>query len=85
MFTQVVYLMWSLKKGKKAAQNPWGATTLEWQAPTPPTLYNFSSPPVLHEIYNYDDLVEEGEDNWVRKPANPGKPTGYGHGPGGHH
>jgi cytochrome c oxidase subunit I len=85
MFTQVVYLMWSLKKGKKASQNPWGGTTLEWQAPTPPTLYNFSTPPVLHEIYNYDDLEEVEEDNWVRKPRTDKPPSGYGHGPGGHH
>jgi cytochrome c oxidase subunit 1 len=85
MFTQIVYLMWSLKKGKKAAQNPWGGTTLEWTAPTPPTLYNFSSPPVLHEIYNYDDLEEVEEDNWVRRPKADKPPTGYGHGPGGHH
>jgi cytochrome c oxidase subunit I len=85
MFTQVVYLMWSLKKGKPASQNPWGGTTLEWQAPTPPTLYNFSSPPVLHEIYNYDDLEEVDEDNWVRRPKADKPPSGYGHGPGGHH
>jgi cytochrome c oxidase subunit 1 len=85
MATQVVYLIWSLKKGKKAAQNPWGGTTLEWSAPTPPTLYNFSSPPVLHEIYNYDDLEEVDEDNWVRRPKADKPPTGYGHGPGGHH
>jgi len=66
MFTQVVYLMASLKLGKKAPQNPWGGTTLEWDAPTPPTTFNFAEPPVLHEIYNYDDLVET-EDGWVRK------------------
>ena len=83
MFTVVVYLMWSLKKGKKASQNPWGGTTLEWQAPTPPTLYNFTHPPVLHEIYNYDDIIEEGEDNWVRRPDPNKPPSGYGHGPGG--
>jgi cytochrome c oxidase subunit 1 len=82
LFVIICYLMWSLKKGRKAAQNPWGGTTLEWQAPTPPTLYNFTSPPVLHEIYNYDDIVEEGEDNWVRRPDPNRPPSGYGHGPG---
>jgi cytochrome c oxidase subunit 1 len=79
MFTQVMYLMWTLKKGKKAPDNPWGGTSLEWSAPTPPTLYNFSSPPVLHELYNYDDLVEDGEDNWVRRPATSDKPAAGGH------
>jgi cytochrome c oxidase subunit I len=71
LFITVLYFMWSLKNGKKANDNPWGGTSLEWSAPTPPTLYNFSTPPVMHELYNYDDLVEDGEDNWVRKPASP--------------
>ena len=50
------------KNGKHAPRNPWGGSSLEWQAPTPPTLYNFEKPPVLHELYNYDDLVEVEED-----------------------
>jgi cytochrome c oxidase subunit I len=67
MFIQVVYLMASLKVGKKAPRNPWGGTTLEWQAPTPPTTFNFTEPPVLHEIYNYDDFVEAEDGGWIRK------------------
>lgn len=67
IFVSVCYFIWSLKNGERAKDNPWGGTTLEWQAPTPPTLYNFSSPPVLHELYNYDDLEERGEHEWVRK------------------
>lgn len=67
IFVSVCYFIWSLKNGERAKDNPWGGTTLEWQAPTPPTLYNFSSPPVLHELYNYDDLEERGELDWVRK------------------
>jgi cytochrome c oxidase subunit I len=66
IFVQVCYLIWSMKNGEPAKDNPWGATTLEWQAPTPPTLYNFSTPPVLHDLYNYDDLEERGELDWVR-------------------
>ena len=38
--TQILFfvnMIWSLKSGKKADGNPWGATTLEWQTPdTPP-------------------------------------------------
>lgn len=67
IFVSVCYFIWSLKNGERATDNPWGGTTLEWQAPTPPTLYNFSSPPVLHELYNYDDLEERAENDWVRK------------------
>src|SRR5688572_367751 len=67
MFIQVVYIFASFWNGKKAPRNPWGGSSLEWQAPTPPTLYNFEKPPVLHELYNYDDLVEVEPDVWERR------------------
>src|SRR6266487_1586602 len=39
----------SLKKGKPvASDNPWGATTLEWQTPTPPPHGNFDRPMEVH-------------------------------------
>jgi cytochrome c oxidase subunit 1 len=39
----------SLKRGRKAtSDNPWQATTLEWQTPTPPPHGNFLKPPVVH-------------------------------------
>jgi hypothetical protein len=66
LFIVVCYLFTSLKTGAKAPRNPWGGSSLEWQAPTPPTLYNFEKPPVLHELYNYDDLVEVSPDVWER-------------------
>ncbi len=66
LFITVCYLFASLKLGKLAPRNPWGGSSLEWQAPTPPTLYNFETPPVVHELYNYDDLVEVAEDRWER-------------------
>jgi cytochrome c oxidase subunit 1 len=67
LFITVVYLMVSLKNGKLAPRNPWGGTSLEWQCPTPPPLYNFEKPPVLHELYNYDDLEEVAPDVWERR------------------
>src|SRR5262245_58356266 len=67
MFVTVVSLIASFWTGKKATRNPWGGTSLEWQAPTPPPLYNFEKPPVLHELDNYDDLVEVEEDRWERQ------------------
>jgi cytochrome c oxidase subunit I len=78
----VIYIVWSFKYGKLAPDNPWGATTLEWQAPTPPTLYNFTSPPEIHELYNYDDLhFDEATGGWVRRaPA-----EGATRSSGGHH
>jgi cytochrome c oxidase subunit 1 len=75
LFVVVCYLAWSWKRGKKATQNPWGASTLEWVAPTPPTIFNFPEPPPEVEIYNYDDLEEienaneDGVTNWERRPS----------------
>ena len=48
--------------GKRASQNPWEATTLEWvAAPTPPPHGNFEKVPVVyHGPYEYSSpLVEE--------------------------
>jgi cytochrome c oxidase subunit 1 len=42
-----VYLTLSLFFGKKATSNPWSATGLEWQTPSPPTLHNFDATPVV--------------------------------------
>ncbi len=37
----------SIKGGKKASDNPWDATTLEWCAPSPPPHGNFDTVPVV--------------------------------------
>jgi cytochrome c oxidase subunit 1 len=37
----LVNLIWSWWKGKKAADNPWEATTLEWTVSSPPPFDNF--------------------------------------------
>jgi len=55
---QLIFLFnffWSMKKGKKAAQNPWEATTLEWTTATPPPHDNFGgvTPVVYHGPYEY--------------------------------
>ena len=38
----------SWKYGRKVSDNPWEATTLEWQAPTPPPHGNFLKPPIVY-------------------------------------
>jgi cytochrome c oxidase subunit 1 len=45
----------SLKNGKKVtSDNPWEATTLEWQTPTPPPHGNFLKEPTVHRNpYDY--------------------------------
>jgi cytochrome c oxidase subunit 1 len=56
----VFYLLWSLKYGKKAPSNPWGATGLEWQTPSPPPTENFETTPIVtEEPYQYPMLEPE--------------------------
>jgi cytochrome c oxidase subunit 1 len=50
----MVYLIWSLKYGRPAEENPWGATGLEWQTESPPPAENFYKTPIVTEpAYNY--------------------------------
>jgi cytochrome c oxidase subunit 1 len=42
----VFYLTLSLVFGQKAPANPWSATGLEWQTPSPPSTFNFDTVPV---------------------------------------
>src|SRR5215471_1727784 len=43
-----VYLIWSLRYGKLAPDNPWNATGLEWQTTSPPPPENFDITPVVN-------------------------------------
>jgi cytochrome c oxidase subunit 1 len=41
----IINFFWSIKRGRKVtSDNPWHATTMEWQTPTPPPHGNFSAP-----------------------------------------
>lgn len=53
----LLYLAWAFFYGKPATGNPWQATGLEWQTPSPPTKHNFRNPPVVtREAYDYDSF-----------------------------
>jgi cytochrome c oxidase subunit 1 len=53
----MVYFVWSMRYGPIAPANPWNATGLEWQIPSPPPTENFEEEPVVTwEAYNYDEL-----------------------------
>ena len=55
----MVYFLWSMRYGKIADDNPWGAAGLEWMTTSPPTTSNFDEiPTVTWEAYNYDQLTE---------------------------
>ena len=48
------YLTWSLFRGERAPDNPWGATGLEWKTRSPPPKENFAViPTVTEDPYDY--------------------------------
>ncbi len=62
----IANLIWTLRKGKPAGDNPWQATTLEWQTPdTPPKHGNWG--PKLPEVYRwaYDYSVPHVELDFI--------------------
>ena len=45
----IINFFWSIRHGEPVtSDNPWQATTLEWQTPTPPPHGNFATPPTVH-------------------------------------
>jgi cytochrome c oxidase subunit 1 len=57
-FAQIFFFInffWSLKKGEKATNNPWNATTLEWSTSSPPPHDNFGGhfPSVYRGPYEF--------------------------------
>ncbi|MEL7371743.1 MAG: cytochrome c oxidase subunit I [Myxococcota bacterium] len=49
-------LVHALYRGKVAADNPWGANTLEWYCASPPPHDNFAVQPEATDPYDYGDL-----------------------------
>jgi cytochrome c oxidase subunit 1 len=51
----LIYMAWSIRYGPLAGPNPWKATGLEWQTPSPPPTHNFEpdTPIVVTEPYEY--------------------------------
>ena len=58
----MAYMLWSLKYGEIAGNNPYRATGLEWQTTSPPPTHNFHETPVVtQDAYEYESLTEEEE------------------------
>ncbi len=54
-------LVVTLRKKEKAPSNPWNASTLEWQLPSPPPHGNFETVPTVHHgpyEYSHPDLTD---------------------------
>jgi cytochrome c oxidase subunit I len=62
-------LFWSMYRGKKAEENPWESTTLEWTVPSPPPFDNFGGrhPVVYHGPYQYG--VEGAKGDYVMQDS----------------
>ena len=51
----LIYLVYSMRYGKPASENPWDATGLEWTTPSPPRKHNFETLPVVDRPpYDYE-------------------------------
>ncbi len=71
----LVYLGWSLFAGKRAGDNPWQATGLEWQTSSPPPKPNFLRPPrITTEPYAYHELGRAREQGTITPVESQGKP-----------
>lgn len=96
VLVQIVFyfnLFWSMFKGKKASDNPWDATTLEWTTATPPPHDNFAGhlPVVYRGPYEYavpgarNDFVMQTEPEASDQPvAATGREGTSGNGHDGH-
>jgi cytochrome c oxidase subunit 1 len=72
-FMPLVYFMWSLRYGKLASANPFGATGLEWRVPSPPPTHNFDQIPIVTwEAYEY--VREDAGEALQDREAMPGVP-----------
>ncbi len=61
-------LLRGLMKGEKAAENPWGGTTLEWKVPSPPPLENFEDIPLV-----VGGPYVHGKDSYIMHPEKENK------------
>jgi cytochrome c oxidase subunit 1 len=77
-FVFLYNLIWSYFKGKPSGDNPWKATTLEWQtADTPPKHGNFGATlPVVYR-WAYDYSVPGAKEDFIPQnvPASQGTPA----------
>lgn len=68
LFLVLFYLLYSLFKGCRAPDNPWGGATLEWQCSSPPPHDNFAKQPRAGDPYAVREFVfDPVVEGYVRK------------------
>jgi cytochrome c oxidase subunit 1 len=72
----IINFFWSIRNGRKVGRNPWDATTLEWDAPSPPPHGNFDTEISVHRgPYEYSvpgaakDFTPQTEHHEATRPA----------------
>jgi cytochrome c oxidase subunit I len=60
----VINVLWSLKRGKPAGNDPWNAWTLEWATTSPPPSYNFEEIPIVRSRRPLWDLKHPDDPDW---------------------
>jgi cytochrome c oxidase subunit I len=60
----VFNLLWSLRKGDLAGNDPWDAWTLEWSTSSPPPDYDFAATPVVRSRRPLWDLKHPEDPDW---------------------
>ena len=77
-----INLLQSLRRGRQAPPNPWGANTLEWRTPSPPPHDNFKETPVAGDPYDLHGWHELPDGRgWVLNKAEHGTLDGPAHDP----
>ena len=60
----VINLLWSLRHGRPAGDDPWGGQTLEWATTSPPPSYNFEVIPQVRSRRPLWDLKHSDDPDW---------------------
>ncbi|HEV8072336.1 MAG TPA: cytochrome c oxidase subunit I [Planctomycetaceae bacterium] len=60
----VVNVIWALRRGRPAGDDPWNAWTLEWSTTSPPPSYNFEEIPTVRSRRPLWDLKHPDDPDW---------------------
>jgi cytochrome c oxidase subunit 1 len=79
----IINLFWSINHGEKVGDNPWRATTLDWQTPTPPPHGNFTEEQVI-ERGPYEYSVPGAAEDFTPQGGPAKNPSVHTHTPAHH-